>query len=350
MRVTIASGGSEEDARAVAALALGLKVAGHESAVVRSSSGAEVSEAATGADLVLGLGESSIQAAIAAQQVGAVCVLASLQPVHATRDFLPASVGTRNVPVWLNLPVGRLVERVNGSVVGGGLSRLRNETGSASLRKIIDTLPVLGAWSPTLVPRPADWPKRLSVTGQWLLSDNSFQPPGQELDPFLSAGERPIYVGFGSLTGPRVDYAIEQILEAFGTDYRVLLSGNAALDVELPENVHRIGNVPTEWLFPLCGAILHQADADTAHAVARSGIPSLPVTFAPNQPFWAERLYKAGVATKPIDPRSGWEAYKSALRETVALRAPAKELAGQILAEDGVKTAVALLEGLVSSS
>jgi hypothetical protein len=56
------------------------------------------------------------------------------------------------------------------------------------------------------------------------------------------------------------------------------------------------------------------------------------------------------VATQPVDPRSGWEAYKAALRDTVPLRDRAKEVAGRVSAEDGVAVAVASLERLLAQT
>ena len=77
--------------------------------------------------------------------------------------------------------------------------------------------------------------------------------------------------------------------------------------------------------------------------------PSIPVPFTAQQRFWADRLYGSGAATKPVDPRSGWEAYKAALRETVPAREPAAAIAAQMAGEDGVATAVAAIQDLVGS-
>jgi len=91
------------------------------------------------------------------------------------------------------------------------------------------------------------------------------------------------------------------------------------------------------------------AGAARAHTAARAGIPSIPVPFTPQQRFWADRLHGSGAATKPVDPRSGWEAYKAALRETVPARALAAEIAAQMAGEDGVAMAVAAIQDLVGS-
>jgi UDP:flavonoid glycosyltransferase YjiC (YdhE family) len=227
------------------------------------------------------------------------------------------------------------------------VNRVRRAAGEVRLANPYYRLPFLGAWSPTLVPTPGDWDTKTSVTGQWWQAPDPDWTPPADVSAFLEAEERPVYVGFGSVGGPRVEYAVEQALQALA-GHRVLLA--SPFSGEVGDEVLRVGWLPHEWLFSRCGAIVHAAGAGTTHAAARSGVPSVPVPFALDQPFWADRLYRLGVATKPIDPRSGWEAYKKALRETVALRDPARELAGRVEAEDGVAVAVTALEHLLRST
>jgi UDP:flavonoid glycosyltransferase YjiC (YdhE family) len=148
---------------------------------------------------------------------------------------------------------------------------------------------------------------------------------------------------------PKVEFAVESILEAYASTYRILLDSGQAGGHDLPENVHRISGVPDEWLFGRCGALVHESGAARAHMAGRAGIPSIPVPFTPQQRFWADRLYGSGAATKPVDPRSGWEAYTAALRETVPARALAAEIAAQMGGEDGVAMAVAAIQDLVRS-
>jgi len=283
----------------------------------------------------------------AADRVGAVGILAGLQPMEPTRDFVPSALGAPHVPAWLNRPIGRAVAGVGGHVVMRRVNRVRSAAGDSRLAFPYHRLPFLGAWSPTLVPTPGDWDAGTSVTGQWWSGEDPGWTPPDEVAAFRDGEERPVYVGFGSVRGPRVENAVEQSLQSLA-GHRVLLA--SPYDGDVGADVLRVGSLPHEWLFPRCGAILHAAGAGTAHAAARSGVPSVPVPFALDQPFWADRLHRAGIASRPVDPRSGWEAYEAALRATVALRDPAHELSVRIAAEDGVAAAVSTLEHLVATS
>jgi len=350
MRVVVA--GSSGDVRAVEALAVGLRDAGHEAVVVESAEavGIEaIAAAARGSDAVVGLSNAGPWAVSAAELVGAVGILAALDPMLPTREFAPVVGGVRP-PEKLFRQVGELSDAVGWVRVGHRVNRARRALGLGRMGNPVHHLPSLGAWSPVLVPTPDDWDAgRLTVTGEWWVPSDEDFVPDPALETFLAAGDRPIYVSFYSMEGPMVEYAVESILEAYASTYRILLDSGEAGGRELPENVHRIRGVPDEWLFSRCGALVHECGAARAHTAARAGIPSIPVPFTPQQRFWADRLYGSGAATKPVDPRSGWEAYKAALRETVPAREPAAAIAAQMAGEDGVATAVAAIQDLVGS-
>ena len=66
-----------------------------------------------------------------------------------------------------------------------------------------------------------------------------------------------------------------------------------------------------------------------------------------DQPFWAERLARLGIGTRPIDPRNpDAGAVRDALREagSVGMGDRAAAVAERMASEDGVASAVARLE------
>ena len=64
-----------------------------------------------------------------------------------------------------------------------------------------ERVPLLYAYSRAVLPRPADWPERIHVTGYWFADvPNGWTAP-PELVSFLERGPPPVYVGFGSMTG-----------------------------------------------------------------------------------------------------------------------------------------------------
>jgi UDP:flavonoid glycosyltransferase YjiC (YdhE family) len=80
-------------------------------------------------------------------------------------------------------------------------SRARPEAALASQSaEPPDYWPICHGFSPAVVPRPADWPASVQMTGYWWPAPSpGWQPPDQLLD-FLRAGPPPVFVGFGSMT------------------------------------------------------------------------------------------------------------------------------------------------------
>ena len=62
-----------------------------------------------------------------------------------------------------------------------------------------DDYPFLCAYSPSVVPRPADWSDDIHVTGYWFLDAPTHWEPPAALQAFLDAGPPPVYIGFGSM-------------------------------------------------------------------------------------------------------------------------------------------------------
>ncbi len=79
----------------------------------------------------------------------------------------------------------------------------------------------------------------------------------------------------------------------------------------------------------------------------RAGVPNIVVPFFADQPFWAERVHRLGVATKPI-PHWRLTAKKLASAINIAIshqamRARASTLGARIQSEDGVGNAVKVI-------
>lgn len=166
-------------------------------------------------------------------------------------------------------------------------------------------IPHTYCWSPTLIPKPHDWPAHLNVSGFFFLdlADNYIPPP--DLDRFLTSGPAPVYIGFGSIVVADPDALTRKIFEAVRlVGCRALISkgwgGLGASDLEVPENIMLLGNCPHDWLFPRCSAVVHHGGAGTTAAGIRCGIPTVVVPFFGDQPFWGKMIAAAGAGPDPI--------------------------------------------------
>ena len=218
--------------------------------------------------------------------------------------------------------------------------------------KRLNQYPVLYGFSPSVIAPPADWSNAI-VTGYWQLEPPiNWQPPAA-LETFLANGERPIYIGFGSMASRDPAQTGKLILEALSkTKTRAILqSGWGGLKTtELPDHVLAIESVPHSWLFNKVAAVVHHGGAGTTAAGLQAGVPSLVIPFFGDQGFWGERIAQLGVGPSPI-PRKALTAQALAqaiqtMTSDTEMRSRAAELGKRIRNENGVGNAVKAINQL----
>jgi sterol 3beta-glucosyltransferase len=134
-----------------------------------------------------------------------------------------------------------------------------------------------------------------------MASSTGWVPP-LELANFLSPGEAPIYIGFGSMTGFNNARLLEALIKAMQGRRALFKPGWSRIDPKsLPNNFLTIADTPHDWLSPRVAAVVHHGGSGTSHSAARAGVPSVVAPFARDQFFWAERLRVAGVAPVGAD-------------------------------------------------
>ncbi len=209
--------------------------------------------------------------------------------------------------------------------------------------------PVLCAFSPAVVPRPADWGPNVHLTGFWFHEQSRWTPPPRLLD-FLDAGPPPVYVGFGSMRTrdpEATDRVVRLALRRAGL--RGVLAGDPATS---DDDTFVAEGIPHHWLFPRMRAVVHHGGAGTTATALRAGVPSLVCPFFGDQPYWAERVHRLGAGPKPLPARHiTVEALTERLRSVTAepghIQA-ARRLSRALNAEDGVGHACRALDSVLS--
>eukprot|EP00246_Nothoceros_aenigmaticus_P007732 TRINITY_DN2175_c0_g1_i1.p1 TRINITY_DN2175_c0_g1~~TRINITY_DN2175_c0_g1_i1.p1 ORF type:complete len:817 (+),score=138.87 TRINITY_DN2175_c0_g1_i1:213-2453(+) len=170
----------------------------------------------------------------------------------------------------------------------------------------ITNLPTGYIWSPNLVPKPRDWGPKIDVVGFCFLDQATDYKPPDDLVKWLRSGEPPIYIGFGSLPVQDPDGMTATIVKALEkTNQRGLIDRGwggigSKLGENLPECIFLIENIPHDWLFVQCAAVVHHGGAGTTAAGLRAACPTTIVPFFGDQPFWGERVYEKGIGPQPI--------------------------------------------------
>ena len=187
--------------------------------------------------------------------------------------------------------------------------------------------------------RPSDWNETIHQSGYWFVEELTDYTPSEELSQFLNSGDKPVYIGFGSVFHEDQRDALSKIiigsLEKSGK--RGIICGMGKID-NLPKNVISVDSIPHSWLFERVSAVCHHGGAGTTAAGFKAGVPSIIIPFANDQFAWAHRAYDLGVGSKPI-PRKKLNSHNLAEAINFALQddivSNAKTLAKNIATENG---------------
>ncbi|XP_050252116.1 sterol 3-beta-glucosyltransferase UGT80A2 isoform X1 [Quercus robur] len=159
-------------------------------------------------------------------------------------------------------------------------------------------------WSPHLVPKPKDWGPKVDVVGFCFLDLASNYEPPESLVKWLEAGDKPIYIGFGSLPVEEPEKMTQIIVEALEiTKQRGIINkgwGGLGDLAEPNDSIYLLDNCPHDWLFLQCKAVVHHGGAGTTAAGLRAACPTTIVPFFGDQPFWGDRVNARGVGPPPI--------------------------------------------------
>jgi UDP:flavonoid glycosyltransferase YjiC (YdhE family) len=278
-------------------------------------------------------------------------------PLLWTRAFpAPSWPIQRNLGGWHNFSSGMLMLQVIWQWYRPFINEYRQQLGlvPTSAARFYHTLyekPMLSAYSPQLIPHPADWPANVHLTGYFYLDEKPDWQPSSELQAFLDAGAPPVYVGFGSMGGRNPEHLADLILAALQKSGQrgVILAGWGGLRLKnVPESVFMADSVPHSWLFHQMAAVVHHGGAGTTAEGLRAGVPNLIVPFILDQPFWGTRVHAMGLGPKPIPHKKlTADRLAAAIQETISnpkMRQHAQAVGQAIRAENGVANAVQIVE------
>jgi UDP:flavonoid glycosyltransferase YjiC (YdhE family) len=223
--------------------------------------------------------------------------------------------------------------------------------GAADFPRILKSTLILGAYSPTVIPRPPDWPLDAHVTGYFFPEAEDDWAPPPALETFLAAGKPPVSIGFGSMAGRNPAHLAALAMEALRrTGQRgVLLTGWGAIEATtVPDTVLVMDAAPHSWFFPRMAAVVHHGGAGTTAEGLRAGVPSVIVPFAVDQPFWGKRVQALGLGPAPIPQKQltadklAYAVQRATTDHEIIERASA--MGRTLRAEQGIENAVRTIE------
>ncbi|HEV7278221.1 MAG TPA: glycosyltransferase [Devosiaceae bacterium] len=218
-----------------------------------------------------------------------------------------------------------------------------------------ESIPALHAYSPTISPRPGDWPDSTILTGFWRLEDTTNWEPDEAFSAFLAAGEPPIYLGFGSMPwgAARNTEIILKALEIWGGRVVIGRGWGGIRSEDLPPTVYSIGPAPHTKLFQHVKAVVHHGGAGTTYAGLFAGKPTFIVPQFFDQPYWGRRVYELGCGPAPVRLRKLTPGILATALEDLATdasyEAAALDLREKLMHEDGTGLAADVIEETIDA-
>ena len=312
-------------------------------------------EAAEGHDLIIaGLGGFFLAQGVA-DKLALPLVQAHLVPITTTRAFA-APVA----PAWLDRAGGLIraasYPLVRKAALAGMTSAeriARNTLRLAAKRgSSLGKGTILYGISPTVGPRPVDWPDTVQMTGYWFLEPQAGYEAPEDVRNFLDAGEPPVVVTFGSMPSIDPEELVTMVLAALRLSGRraFLVTGWGGLKPgNLPSPIFACSEIPHRWLFPKAAAVVHHGGAGTTAASLAAGRPTIVMPVFGDQAFWGRRVATLGAGPLPMPLRTlQAEDLARAIDQATAGSMPerAQMIGHRISAEDGGQAAVGELERL----
>ncbi|MDH5509821.1 MAG: glycosyltransferase [Nitrospinota bacterium] len=298
---------------------------------------------------------------IAAEMRGIPTVAVSPIPSLYRSAHTPPD-GVPNLGKWLNSLAWKIAEVGGTWIMGPSINKLREQSGlgpqSSPMRNFWehDRLNLICA-SPSICRKYPDWNDNLQIPGFFNIPDEAerWEIPGDLLS-FLDYGEPPVYITFGSFTQFDIDNNIELMAAtAKLLKQRAIIQAHWENSTILPDldDVYLVRKAPHHQIFPRCAAVVHHGGAGTTQSSLFCGCPSIVVSHAFDQFFWAKRLYDIGVGGKPllkrdITPKKLAAAIMNVV-EDKAMKERAEKFGANMMEENGVATAVELIEKRYSS-
>jgi sterol 3beta-glucosyltransferase len=281
-------------------------------------------------------------------------------PLDPTKDMPHPFVTQARLPRFLNHVTHKLFDKLFWATYEPTLNPFRTELGlaprknTATFNPPVPGAPVIELFSAQVVPSRSDLPPHVFTAGYQRLPSSvrarlgeSAPPTG--LEQWLAKGEKPIYLGFGSMpVRDPVAHTQMALNVAKELGARVIIAAGwtdlSAVHDQQSEQAFFIKTVDHGWMFPQCAAAVHHGGAGTTAASLEAGVPTVICSVFADQPHWGSRVERLGVGAHvpyaKLNQARLTKALRVALQEETKARAVA--LGEKLRAEEG--NAVALQE------
>ncbi len=217
----------------------------------------------------------------------------------------PPTIAWQGLPGWVNEWLWRIDQRLGDWLLRGAVNAIRIRLALEPVRHVrahlVDKHPLLLATDETLFPPDLRQMRHDPYVNFLMFDDPKLLDPA--LHTWLDEGEAPIFIGFGSMSGPgtkRIDQLLADVALALGRR-GILDAGWAGLGANsVPRHWRVVRDAPHAALFARCAVIVHHGGSGTTAQALRAGVPQVVLPHMLDQFYHAHRLHLAGLAAPPL--------------------------------------------------
>ena len=155
--------------------------------------------------------------------------------------------------------------------------------------------------SPSLFPRPQEWPAHVQVVGYHERNKQTGWQPDAALQSFLERHEKILFLSFGSMINPRPAEVSEILLTELRRAGIPALINTASGGLVVPERFrddpgfHFTERIPYDYIFPKMYAVVHHGGSGTTHTALKYGCAMLILPHIIDQFMWNRMMAGRGV-------------------------------------------------------
>src|SRR5690606_37342929 len=156
--------------------------------------------------------------------------------------------------------------------------------------------------SPSLFPKPDYWPSKANVVGYYERDKTRNWQPAAKLAAFINTNKKIVFITFGSMSNPEPNEKTRMIVDVLQRNQisAIINTSWGGLEEinEAPENIHFVGNIPYDWIFPKMYAVVHHGGSGTTHTALKYGCPNLIIPHIMDQFYWNRTISKLNLGPK----------------------------------------------------
>ncbi len=242
-----------------------------------------------------------IVSTIAEKQSKKVALTYFMPPVVPTTEFPLGDFDFFNFP-WYNKLTYKIAQSFFWKFIKQDTNEYRKQLGLPELKEnlitYLDKQKILDLYclSQSLIPQPKDWETHHKITGfinipKQERETHFLDQTPVELTEWISKGDKPIYIGFGSNgigNTEKFSKILKEVLEK--TNERILFCMGWSQFDNLPNhnNLFVTKYVNHETILPQCKLGVFHGGAGTLATMLRHNLPVIIVSFYTDQPTWGK--------------------------------------------------------------